>query len=131
LAPLLEREQSPERGGFAVFIGQVRNHHEGRGVAGLEYSAYRPMAEAECARILAEAGDRWDAAVTLRHRIGPLAVGDVAVAVVAASAHRDSAFAACRYVIEEVKRRVPIWKREHYTDGNAAWVDPTSTLQPT
>jgi molybdopterin synthase catalytic subunit len=131
LAPLVASVQSPERGGVAVFLGQVRNHHEGRGVVGLEYSAYEPMAEAECARILAEARSRWDAAVTLRHRIGALSVGDAAVAVVAASAHRESAFAACRYVIEEVKRRVPIWKREHYADGSLAWVDPTATLQRT
>jgi molybdopterin synthase catalytic subunit len=131
LGPLLASVQSPERGGVAVFLGQVRNHHEGRGVVRLEYSAYEPMAEAECARILAEARSRWDAAVSLRHRIGALAVGDAAVAVVAASAHRESAFAACRYVIEEVKRRVPIWKREHYADGSLAWVDPTATLQRT
>jgi molybdopterin synthase catalytic subunit len=65
----------------------------------------------------------------LRHRVGPLAVGDVAVAAAAASAHRDEAFAACRYVIEEVKRRAPIWKREYYADGTVVWVDPTASLQ--
>jgi molybdopterin synthase catalytic subunit len=80
------------------------------------------MAEAECARIVAEAELRWQAAVALRHRLGPLAIGDVAVAVVAASAHRDEAFVACRHVIEELKRRVPIWKREYYADGTVSWV---------
>jgi molybdopterin synthase catalytic subunit len=114
--------QSPERGGIACFLGTVRNHHRGREVVRLEYSAYGPMAEAECARIVAEAESRWDVAVALRHRAGELDIGDTAVAIVAASAHRDEAFLACRYVIEEVKRRVPIWKREVYADGNVEWV---------
>jgi molybdopterin synthase catalytic subunit len=87
------------------------------------------MAEAECARIVAEAESRWQVAVALSHRVGSLAVGDTAVAVAAASAHREAAFAACRYVIEEVKRRVPVWKREYYADGTVIWVDPTAKLQ--
>jgi molybdopterin synthase catalytic subunit len=130
LAPLVASVDSPERGGTAVFIGQVRNHHDGRAVLRLEYSAYVPMAEAECGRIVAEATGRWPADVALRHRIGSLGIGDTAVIVAAASAHREAAFAACRYVIEEVKRRVPIWKREFYADGTVVWVDPTATLQP-
>jgi molybdopterin synthase catalytic subunit len=129
LPPLLTGVQSPALGGVATFLGLVRNHHEGRAVLRLDYSAYGPMAEAECARIVAEAEARWPVAVALRHRVGALAIGDTAVAVVAASAHREAAFAACRYVIEEVKRRVPIWKREHHADGTTAWVDPTATLQ--
>ncbi|HVD33547.1 MAG TPA: molybdenum cofactor biosynthesis protein MoaE [Gemmatimonadales bacterium] len=119
---LLALVQSPERGGVACFLGTVRNHHHGREVVRLEYSAYGPMAEAECGRIVAEAGSRWDVVVALRHRIGELDIGDTAVAIAAASAHRDEAFLACRYVIEEVKRRVPIWKREMYADGTAEWV---------
>jgi molybdopterin synthase catalytic subunit len=130
LGELLAAAQSPERGGIAVFLGLVRNHHGGRAVLRLDYSAYAPMAEAECARIVAEAEARWDAAVALRHRTGGLEIGEAAVAVVAASAHREAAFAACRFVIDEVKRRVPIWKREHYADGSVAWVDPTADLQP-
>jgi molybdopterin synthase catalytic subunit len=129
LAPLIAAVQAPERGGVASFLGLVRNHHGGREVLRLEYSAYAPMAEAECARIVAEAEGRWQVAVALRHRVGSLAVGDVAVPAAAASAHREEAFAACRYVIEEVKRRVPIWKRESYADGTEVWVDPTATLQ--
>ena len=129
LAPLLASVQSPSRGGLCLFLGQVRDHHEGRAVVRLDYSAYAPMAEAECARIVAEAEQRWDVAVALRHRLGSLEVGDTAVAVVVASAHRADAFAACRHVIEEVKRRVPIWKREHYADGTVTWVDPTAKLQ--
>lgn len=123
---LIERVESDERGGVAAFLGTVRNHHAGRDVERLEYSAYGPMAEAECARIVAEAERTWGAAVAVEHRIGALGIGDVSVAIAAAAAHRDEAFAACRYVIEEMKRRVPVWKREYYSDGTIAWVDPTA-----
>jgi molybdopterin synthase catalytic subunit len=122
LGALLGSVHSAERGGVACFLGTVRNHHGGRGVLRLEYSAYAPMAEAECARIVAEAESRWTVAVALSHRVGRLEVGDAAVGVVAASAHRDQAFAACRHVIEELKRRVPIWKREVFADGTVEWV---------
>ena len=122
LGELLASVQSPERGGVACFLGTVRNHHGGREVLRLEYSAYGPMVEAECARIVAEAESRWQVAVALRHRIGRLEIGDAAVAVAAAAAHRDEAFIACRHVIEELKRRVPIWKREVYADGTVEWV---------
>jgi molybdopterin synthase catalytic subunit len=126
LAPLTEAVVSPERGAIASFFGVVRNHHGNRAVERLHYSAFEPMAEAECARIVAEAESRWQVAVALRHRTGRLEIGETAVAIVAASAHRDEAFAACRWVIEEVKRRVPIWKQEFYADGTVAWVDPTA-----
>jgi molybdopterin synthase catalytic subunit len=126
LGALLALVQSPERGGVASFLGTVRNYHHGRDVLRLEYSAYGPMAEAECERIVAEAESRWDVAVALRHRVGGLEIGDTAVAIAAASAHRDEAFLACRYVIEEVKRRLPIWKREVYADGFVEWVDPSA-----
>jgi molybdopterin synthase catalytic subunit len=122
LAALVGRVQSPSRGGIACFVGTVRDHHSGRSVVRLDYSAYEPMAEAECARIVAEAEARWPCAIALEHRTGTLQVGDAAVAIAAASAHRDEAFAACRYVIEELKRRVPIWKREHFADGTVEWV---------
>jgi molybdopterin synthase catalytic subunit len=122
VASLIAAAQSAERGGIACFLGTVRNHHHGREVLRLEYSAYAPMVEAECARIVAEAQSRWNVAVHLQHRVGRLEVGDTAVAVVAASAHRDEAFVACRHVIEEVKRRLPIWKREYFADGSVEWV---------
>ena len=115
-----------DRGGIASFVGLVRNHQGGRTVAALAYSAYEPMAELVCAEIVAEAERRWPVRVALRHRLGELAIGDPAVAVAAAGGHRDEAFAACRYVIEELKRRVPIWKRETYADGSTVWVDPTT-----
>jgi molybdopterin synthase catalytic subunit len=122
---------APARGGIACFLGVVRDHHAGRAVASLEYSAYEPMAEAECARIAAEARARWQAEVALEHRLGHLNIGDAAVAIAAAAPHRDAAFAACRYVIEEVKRRVPIWKRERFTDGTEMWVGETHKLGET
>src|SRR3954447_11248332 len=119
---LVTRVQSSEQGGLVCFLGTVRDHHGGREVARLEYSAYQPMAEAECARIVAETQGRWKCTVALEHRVGALSIGDVAVAIAVASAHRDEAFMACRYVIEEVKRRVPIWKREFFADGTVEWV---------
>jgi molybdopterin synthase catalytic subunit len=126
LTALFATVTDPERGGVASFVGLVRDHQEGRGVTGLSYSAYAPMAEQVCGEIIAEAESRWPVRVALRHRLGDLAIGDAAVAIAAAGAHRDEAFAACRYVIEELKRRVPIWKRESYVDGSEAWVDPTA-----
>ena len=129
-AALIRQVESAERGGVACFFGAVRNHHGGRGVVRLEYSAYGAMAEAECARIVAETEQRWPVTVALRHRIGRLEVGDIAVGMAVAGAHRDEAFAACRHLIEEVKRRVPIWKRELYVDGSEEWVDPTRAAAP-
>lgn len=128
-AALVRDVQSPERGGVVSFAGVVRNHHAGRQVTRLEYSAYGAMAEAECARIVAEAESRWPVRVSLAHRLGALEIGDVAVAVAAGAAHRDAAFAACRYVIEEAKTRVPIWKKEFYADGTVSWVDPTRAAE--
>jgi molybdopterin synthase catalytic subunit len=130
LGRLVVKVSAPERGAVACFVGTVRDHHEGKAVLRLEYSAYGPMAEAECARIVAEARDRWNADVALEHRTGVLEIGETSVAIAAAAPHRRAAFAACRYVIEEVKRRVPIWKREHYADGTVGWVDPTQARRP-
>lgn len=125
-ASLLAAVSAPGRGGICSFVGKVRDHHGGRPVVGLDYSAYGPMAEVVMGEILAEAESRWPVRVAAEHRIGRLVVGEAAVVVAAAGGHRDEAFAACRYVIEEVKRRVPIWKRERYADGSEAWVDPTA-----
>ena len=128
LAALVARVEAPERGAVASFLGLVRDHHRGRAVSRLEYSAYAPMAEAECARIVAEAEARWPVRIVLAHRIGALEIGDAAVAIVAGAAHREEAFAACRFVIEEVKRRVPIWKKEFYADGAVDWVGAGGAL---
>ena len=130
LDPLIDQVRAPDRGGIAIFLGLVRDHHQGKGVLGLDYSAYGPMAEAVTAEIIREAESREPrAAVAVQHRIGALTIGDTAVAVVAAAAHRGAAFDACRYVIEELKKRVPVWKREMYVDGSVEWVDPTASVE--
>ena len=131
LAVLVAEVAADDRGGIASFIGMVRDHHQGRAVQALEYSAYAPMAEAECARIVDETERRWPVRVALRHRLGSLQIGDAAVAIAVAGAHRDEAFAACRHVIEEVKRRVPIWKRERYADGSVEWVGAPAIAEST
>jgi len=124
---LLGSATSPERGGVATFLGTVRNRHAGREVVRLEYSAYEEMAEAQCARLVTETEARWPVSVRMKHRLGRLELGEVAVAIVVAGGHREEAFSGCRHMIEEIKRRVPIWKREYYADGSVAWVDPTGS----
>lgn len=115
---------SPAAGGFVAFEGWVRDHNEGRPVSSLEYEAYAALAVVEGERILEEARERFAVEhLGAVHRTGHLAIGDLAVWVGVSAAHRDAAFAACRYVIDELKRRVPIWKREHYADGTAEWVN--------
>lgn len=127
LDPLIDQVRAPDRGGIAIFLGLVRDHHQGKGVLGLDYSAYGEMVERVTAEIIREAGGKGQgAAVVVQHRIGALTVGDIAVAVVAASAHRAEAFEACRYAIEELKKRVPVWKKEMFVDGTVEWVDPTA-----
>lgn len=118
------------RGAVASFVGVVRDHQDGREVERLEYHAYPGMAEAECQSIVTEAQRRWPVSVALRHRIGNLAIGDVAIAVAVAGDHRRESFEACQWVVEQVKHRVPIWKKEFYRDGRIEWVDPTALATP-
>jgi len=121
VADLLAEVQSPERGGTCVFLGTVRTDAD---ITALDYSAYEAMADEEIERILAEAHARWpDARVTLEHRLGVIPVGEASIAIAAAAPHRDAAFAACRHVIEEVKKRLPIWKKELRGDGSEQWVE--------
>jgi molybdopterin synthase catalytic subunit len=123
---LINEVSSPQYGAISLFIGTVREVNEGRGVTAIEYSAYKSMASAELERILEEAEERFGvSALVVEHRIGLLGLGDVSVAIAAAHAHRAAALDCTRYVIEEIKKRVPIWKKEHYTDGTREWVDPT------
>jgi molybdopterin synthase catalytic subunit len=115
---------SPATGAITGFLGVVRNVNDGRDVTGIDYSAYEEMAQTEMEKIAREAVARFDnVAIGLQHRLGELSLGDVSVAIVVGHAHRAPALDACRYVIEELKKRVPIWKREHYSDGTRAWVD--------
>jgi molybdopterin synthase catalytic subunit len=123
---LIREVVARDRGAVAMFLGTVRNSNEGRAVDGIDYSAYDTMAVAEMNRIVVEAGERYPGVViALEHRTGTLHVGDVSVGIACAHAHRGPALDANRYVIEELKKRVPIWKREHYLDGTSEWVDPT------
>ena len=116
--------EHPAAGALATFEGRVRNHADGRSVRLLEYQVYPELAQAEGARVLAEALARFDViAAHCTHRSGILHVGDIAVWVGAAAAHRGAAFDACRYIIDEIKRRLPIWKRETYAEGDSGWVN--------
>lgn len=118
---LLAEVQGPERGGTCVFLGSVRTDDD---VTAIDYSAYEPMAFAEIERMLAEAQTQWPTArVMLQHRLGEIPVGETSIAIAAAAPHREEAFAACRYVIEEVKKRLPIWKKELHADGSPTWVE--------
>ncbi len=125
-AALIAEVQSAEFGAISLFVGTVRDTNDGRSVAAIDYSAYTAMAESELEKIIAEAEDRFGVtALVVEHRLGALALGDVSVAIAAAHAHRGPALDATRFVIEEIKKRVPIWKLEHYIDGGREWVDPT------
>ncbi|MCI4567467.1 molybdenum cofactor biosynthesis protein MoaE [Lysobacter sp. CFH 32150] len=112
-------------GGYASFEGWVRDHNDGRVVHGLRYESYTALAEAEGEKIVDEALAKFDVLDALCvHRVGDLAIGELAVWVGVSAAHRDAAFAACRYIIDEVKSRVPIWKHERYAEGDAGWLHP-------
>ncbi|HET7451723.1 MAG TPA: molybdenum cofactor biosynthesis protein MoaE [Thermoanaerobaculia bacterium] len=113
-------------GAIATFVGVVRERSEGLPVESIEYSAYGEMAEKELDAIERELADAFpDTRTRIRHRVGRLRVGEESVVIVAASPHRAEAFAACREAIESVKRRVPIWKREHGPGREPRWVDPS------
>ncbi len=110
-------------GGFASFEGWVRNHHQGRDVASLEYEAFPALAEKEGNRILEKICAEHDILMArCQHRTGHLQIGEIAIAIAVSAAHRDAAFNACRAIIDQIKFTVPIWKKEHYTDGTSIWV---------
>lgn len=117
------RVLGPDRGALATFAGVVRDHHEGRRVLRLEYTAYEGMAERVLAAIVEEAARRFGTpAIAVQHRLGPLVVGETSVVVAAAAEHRREALAACAWVIDEVKARAPIWKKEFGEDG-IFWIE--------
>ena len=126
----LEFVGDPAFGGIALFVGRVRDHNEGRAVTGISYDAYLPLVLARFAEIAAqtqtEIGPRLK--LYIAHAYGRLAIGDLAVVVAASAPHRDEAFRACRQVIEAVKHSTPIWKQEHYVEGDSAWSDGASLL---
>jgi molybdopterin synthase catalytic subunit len=129
LDALLAETERPDCGGLVVFSGDVRDHHDGKHVLRLIYTAHVPVADRVIREIEDEAVLECGAAVCrIVHRIGPLAIGEPAVLVVARAAHRAEAFAAARYGIDEVKQRVPIWKEEFYDDGTRAFVSGCSLV---
>ncbi len=125
-AAVLAEVASTANGATILFIGTVREVNEGRRVTGIDYSAYSGMAESELRAIVDEVSSRFETRdVVVEHRIGTLGLGEASIAIAVAHPRRAAAFEAARLIIEEVKRRVPIWKREHYADGTREWVDPT------
>ncbi len=109
-------------GAYVLFVGVTRDHARGRNVTGLEYDAYKPLAESEMARIVAAVRERWGLAAAILHRTGYVAVGDPSVVICVASAHRAEAFDACRWAIDTLKTNVPIWKKEFAADGTF-WIE--------
>ena len=117
-------------GAAILFVGTVRNVNEGRAVTGIEYAAYTAMAERELRTIVEEAARAFGTEdIVVEHRLGRLDLGEASVVIAVAHARRAQAYDASRFVIEELKRRVPIWKREEYVDGTREWVDPSSQSQ--
>lgn len=112
----------PDAGGIVTFVGTVRDASRGHAIRHLEYEAYPEMAERELEKICAEAAEQFGARVAVAHRIGHLPIGEIAVVVAAAAKHRAEAFAACRYAIDTLKLRVPIWKKE-FAEGGEYWVE--------
>jgi len=123
LDALLEGSADPRAGALVVFGGTVRDHHDGRAVAGLEYSAYAPLAEKLIREIEADTVAQFGVHhCRVVHRTGALAIGECAIYAVVRAAHRKEAFAAARYAVDRVKHEVPIWKEEFYADGGSAFV---------
>ena len=123
--PALQAELTdPAAGACVTFEGWVRNENEGKEVHRLEYEGYEAMAVKEGAKITAEARDKFGILhATCVHRVGHLDIGEMAVWVGVTSGHRTEAFRACEYIIDEIKHRLPIWKKEYYTDGDSGWVN--------
>jgi|SRR5687768_750451 molybdopterin synthase catalytic subunit len=121
---LLDEVAQDRNGASILFVGTVRDINDGSPVTALDYSAYTDMAETELAAIVLEASERWSTPdIVVEHRIGSLGLGDASVAIAVAHPHRGEAYEASRYIIEELKRRLPVWKREHYVDGRSEWVN--------
>ena len=126
---LVDFVTDPEAGAIATFIGTTRNNNEGRRVIALDYDAYPEMAEKELTRLGEEARERWQICrMAIIHRIGPVQITEPSVMIAVSAAHREAAFAACRFAIEEIKRTVPIWKKEVY-EGGEIWIG-TQSGQP-
>jgi molybdopterin synthase catalytic subunit len=129
LQELVRFVTDPETGAIATFIGTTRNHNDGRKVIALDYDGYPEMAEKELARIGAAARKQWRICrMAIVHRLGPVQITEASVMIAVSSGHREAAFAACRFAIEEIKRTVPIWKKEVF-EGGEVWIG-TQTGEP-
>jgi molybdopterin synthase catalytic subunit len=129
LQELVDYVGDPEAGAIATFIGTTRNNNEGRRVIALDYDGYAEMAEKELARIGEDAKTKWPICrMAIVHRLGPVQITEASVIIAVSAGHRDAAFAACRFAIEEIKKTVPIWKKEVY-EGGEVWIG-TQTGQP-
>ena len=129
-AALLAAVADPEHGGTATFIGTTRREGGDRAVAALFYEAYEELALAEIEAIAREAHEALGATVALLHRVGRVDAGDPSVMVAASAGHRPAAFAACRYAIDELKARVPVWKQTVFEDGGTDWIDGSAPAEP-
>lgn len=122
LQEVFESVVTPETGGVNIFVGATRNHTQTRAVTMLEYEAYEPMAVKMMNEIADQARQRWEVhSVSIVHRVGKVPVGESSVVIAVSAVHRDAAFQACRFLIDELKRVVPIWKREYFADGAVEW----------
>lgn len=119
-----EKLKDPSCGGWVTFEGRVRNHHGGKEVMRLEYEAYFPMAKKVMEEIEKEARKRFPQVrkTVVVHRVGEIPIGEIALWAAVGATHREEAFGACRFLVEEIKRRAPIWKKEFYADGTSSWV---------
>jgi molybdopterin synthase catalytic subunit len=129
LQVLVDCVTDPEAGAIATFIGTTRNNNQGRKVIALDYEAYPEMAEKELTRLGEEAKNKWQICrMAIVHRVGPVQITEPSVIIAVSAAHREAAFAACRFAIEEIKKTVPIWKKEVY-EGGEIWIG-TQSGQP-
>lgn len=120
---LTKTQDFPHCGALCTFEGLVRNHHKGKSVQKLIYTAYQEMAEKEILRLIDVAKTKWpEIEASVQHRIGTLNIGEVAIAIAVWSPHRKESFLACEFLIDEIKRNVPIWKKEFYQDSSHEWV---------
>jgi molybdopterin synthase catalytic subunit len=131
---VLARVGAAEDGAVLLFLGIVRDHNDGRPVSGVGYESYAEMAESVLHEVAAEAAELLTTdRVAVVHRVGELGIGEASVAVAVSSPHRSEAYDASRYIIEEIKKRLPVWKHERYTDGTTEWVagrDPEPVDRP-
>jgi molybdopterin synthase catalytic subunit len=128
VAVLQARVHTNECGGYVTFVGDVRNNASGKTVLSLSYEAYEPLAQRELLRLACEAEDGFNTICAVEHRLGPIPIGETAVAIVVGSAHRAQAFEACRWLIDTIKATVPIWKLETYEDASV-WIEGDQSIK--